>query len=199
MPSPCPAHESWVYLSGKPPLALPNDAPDGFRQITTVEVANRAGFKHWDYPTGALDAAMYALRIAVVKMRAHDAKRQVSLHTYIELRSAKPVAERPLTGDEQGAAKERSYRRSCNGKPCRVPDARRQLQLWKGIEFVRYDFSDERHVLGGKPWSRACPIRHDPQPIEVHTLRSEVQQGRPGSASNPASLRLRTCHSPCRL
>ena len=77
----CPAHDSWVYLSGKPPLALPNEAPDGFRQITTVEVANRAGFKHWDYRTGALDAAMYALRIAVVKMRAHDAKRQVFLHT----------------------------------------------------------------------------------------------------------------------
>jgi hypothetical protein len=48
---------------------------------------------------------MYTLRIAVVKMRAHDAERQVPLHALIKLRSSEPPAERLLPRDEESAAK----------------------------------------------------------------------------------------------
>jgi hypothetical protein len=100
-----PAHDSWVGWFCKSPLPLPNEAPDRSGQLTAVEVANC--FKHWNHRKGALDAAMHALRIAVVKMRAHHAKRQVPLHAMIELGSFKPLAQRLLPGNEQGAAKER--------------------------------------------------------------------------------------------
>ena len=43
---------------------------------------------------------MHTLRIPVVKMRAHDAERQVLLDALIELGASKPVAQRLLPGDE---------------------------------------------------------------------------------------------------
>ncbi len=51
---------------------------------------------------------MRTLWIAMVKMRAHDSKRQVLLDALIELGPSKPPAQRLLSRDEEGAAKERA-------------------------------------------------------------------------------------------
>ena len=87
-------------------MALADEAPGSTGQLTTIEVADRAGVKDGNDRERALDAAMHALRIPVVKMRAHDAKRQIPLDAVVELVAPEPPAQRLLPGDEQSAAKE---------------------------------------------------------------------------------------------
>jgi len=107
----CPTHHSWIGWFGEPPLACPNQALDGSGQLATIEIANSAGFQYRNHGQRALDAAMDALWIAMVKMRSHDAKRQVPLDALIELGPAKSLAQCLLAGNKQGAANERADRR----------------------------------------------------------------------------------------
>src|SRR6185503_15231052 len=86
----CPAHHSRVSRFGKPPLPLSNEAPDSAGQLATIEIANRTGVEHGNNRERALDAAMNTLGVAVMKVRAHDAKRQVLLDALIELGAAEP-------------------------------------------------------------------------------------------------------------
>src|SRR5262245_61322012 len=69
-----PAHHSRVGWSGKPPLALPDQQPDVSKQVAAVEVSNGSGFEDRNDRQGELEAAMCALRIAVMEMRSHDAE-----------------------------------------------------------------------------------------------------------------------------
>jgi len=121
----CPTHHSWIGWFGEPPLACPNQALDGSGQLATIEIANGAGFQYRNHGQRALDAAMDALWIAMVKMRSHDAKRQVPLDALIELGPAKSLAQCLLAGNKQGAANERADRRPLDREACRVPNARR--------------------------------------------------------------------------
>ena len=107
----CPTHHSFIGWFGKPPLPFPNQALDESGQLATVEIANCAGFKYRNHRQCALDAAMDALRIAVMKMRSHDAKRKISFHALVELKSAKSLAACLLSRNKQGAANERADRR----------------------------------------------------------------------------------------
>ena len=165
----CPAHDSRVGRLGKTPLALPNEAPHCAGQLKTIEVTNRTGFKHRNHRKRALDAAVHALRITVVKMRAHDAKRQVLLDARIELGASKPLAQRLLPGTS------RALRRNVptdapeieNPAGCRMLAGnanRGKDSSWSGTT------SRMNETSLGIRRRLARAVCHDPQGVEVHTL-----------------------------
>src|SRR5262249_42664597 len=168
---PGPTDEARISRFGKSPLTLPDDPPHGCGQLTTVEITNRAGIEHWNDRQRALDAAMHALRISVVKMRAHDAKREVLLHALVELGSSKPPAERLLPRDQQRAANERADGRP-RDRESRVPNARWEFHAWKGCELTRGQSADKRDVRGGQMRSSSRPISREPQRVQVHSSTS---------------------------
>src|SRR5687768_12462615 len=105
---------------------------------------------------------MGALRIAVVKMRTHDAKRQILLNALIELGAPEPLAQSLLSGDEQSAAKERPDGRPGDQKPLRVANVCRQFRAWKRSKLPRYNVANKRNVFLSESRFLTRPVRHAP-------------------------------------
>jgi hypothetical protein len=107
-----PADHLGVGRSGQAPLPTLDDTPQIPRKFVAIEVADRAGGEHGIDRQGTLHAAMRALRISVMEVRAHDAEGEVPLDVLVESRPLVSAAEDFLSGEQETAAKKRADRRA---------------------------------------------------------------------------------------
>ena len=111
--------------------------------------------RDWKHRQCARDAAMDALRVAVVKMRAHDAEREVLLDSLVNS-SWRTSGGALLAGESRALRKNVPTDAPEIGNPARVPDARRQLKLgndssWSGATSRMNETSSGQAVVSHAP------------------------------------------------
>jgi hypothetical protein len=172
----CPAHDSRVGRLGKSPLPLSNEALDSAGQLTTIDVANRTGFKLWNHRKCALNTAMHTLRIPVVKMRTSCGSPAVAAWIRFYSPQRCDVVRRRTVHERQRCAL-RSHRRA---RRCRRMDLRQGFHRAPTSSF---------NVIA---FRTACPLpsllkyTNTSRPMPCHSLMRSAHQRRSSSLYEPA-------------